>query len=99
MPASTRKTADATPADEAEAAVVPVAESEASVAEEAPAADAPASPSVEDFREPVMVVFNGQAQSAVAGVGLCDPGVAYLLPAAVADDVCRGGLFTLVESA
>lgn len=90
MPASARKPADAAPADEAAPAAPGSA---AQVAEQAPTADAPTSPAVEEFRGPVTVVFHGQAQSAVAGVGLCEPGESYTVPAALADALQRSGFF------
>lgn len=101
MPAAARKAADAAPAVEAEkpeSAPAAAAGSETPVAEEAPVE---AGLAEEVFRAPVKVVFHGQAQSAVAGVGLCDPGAEYTVPAAVADELLRGDsrLFTRAETA
>lgn len=85
MPSAARKTADAAPAD-AEPSVE-VAATEAPLAEEAPA-EPEAAPA--DFRPPVTVVFAGQAQSHVAGVGLCEPDEEKTVPAALADALCAG---------
>lgn len=100
MPA-VKKTADAAPAVEAEEsgpAPAQAAGPETPAAEEAPA---PAAPVEAEFRPAVMVRFTGQAESAVSPVGLCAPGVEYPVPAAVADDLCRGGgaQFVRVEAA
>jgi hypothetical protein len=98
MPAAARKSADAAPAaDEVQAEPAAAAEPQTPVAEETPA-EAPAE---EVFRPAVTVTFNGQAQSAVAGVGLCDPGEQYTVGAAVADALCRGEspLFTRAVAA
>lgn len=82
-----KKSADAGPAVEPESATAEAPEPETPVAD----AEAPAELPAEDpIRPPVRVVFTGQAQSAVDGMGLCDPGVEYAVPAAVADEVCRG---------
>lgn len=87
--ATARKTTDAVPADDVEPAAT-VADPEAPPVEEEAAAP------VEEFRAPVTLVFHGQAESHVAGVGLCVPDGEYLVPAAVADTLCRGDapLFT-----
>lgn len=85
--ATSRKPGDAAPADEAEAAAA-VAEPETAVAEEAPTAPEP--PAVPELRPAETLVFLGQAEMFVAGVGLCVPGESYPMPAAVADQVCRG---------
>lgn len=85
MPAAVRKTADAAPAVEAGDTVPAAPEPEAPVAEETPAVAAPAEP-----REPVTVTFTGQAQSSVARVGLVEPGEQKTVPAALADELCRG---------
>jgi hypothetical protein len=45
-------------------------------------------PSVQPFG--VEVVFNGPITLVVAGVGLCEPGVVYPVPEAVAALICRG---------
>lgn len=99
MPASTRKAADAAPgADEAATEPAEVAGSAASVAEETPAVEPPAA---EAFRPAVTVSFTGQAESSVAGVGLCVPGEQYTVPATLADALCRGDAppFARVEAA
>lgn len=95
MPGATRKSGDAAPAAVEPEAAPAEAGATAPVAEETPA-EAPAE---DAFRPSVNVVFTGQAQSSVAGVGLVDPGVEYPVPAAIADELCRGGLFTLAASA
>lgn len=90
MPAAARKSADAAPVVDGSGAPTPVADSSAPVAGEAPPAGPAEVAPVEAPRPPVTLVFNGQAESAVAGVGLCVPGESYTVPAAVADEVCRG---------
>lgn len=81
--ATVRKATDAAPAGEPESAAA-VADPEAPLAEEEAAVP------VEEFRAPVTLVFHGQAESHVAGAGLCKPDGEYLVPAAVADLLCRG---------
>jgi hypothetical protein len=87
MPASSRKSGDGAPAadaaDSAAAGTVP----EAPVAVETPA---PAEAAVPGPRPAETLPFLGQAEMFVAGVGLCTPGESYPMPAAVADQVCRG---------
>jgi hypothetical protein len=100
MPAAARKSADAAPAatpEDPQAEPAAAAEPQTPVAEETPA-EAPAEGV---FRPAVTVTFNGQAQSAVAGVGLCNPGERYTVGAAVADALCRGEspLFTRAVAA
>jgi hypothetical protein len=96
MPAAARKSADAASAAvEAGAAPATEAGPSAPVAEAAPVEAA----AEEEFRPPVTVVFLGHAQSSVAGVGLVEPGEQYLVPAALAAELVRGGLFALTESA
>lgn len=93
--ATARKSSDAAPADETQP-VEAVAEPQTQVADPAPAAESAEASPVEEVRGPVMVTFNGSAQTLVAGVGLCDPGETYPVPAHVADAVCAGDspLFT-----
>ncbi len=87
MPASSRKSGDTEPAADEAAPAAAVAELEAPVAVEAPAPDeAP----VSGVRPAQTLVFLGQAQAFVAGVGLCAPGESYPVPAAVADRLCQG---------
>jgi hypothetical protein len=100
MPAATRKAADAAPAVEAEKPEPAPAEAEAA-GSAAPVAEETAAEAEQDEpRAPAKVTFNGQAQSSVTGVGLCDPGETYTVPAAVADELCGAGatLFTRVET-
>lgn len=87
--ATSRRTGDAAPADETVATPAAVADPEAPVAEEATAPET-AAPAEDEFRPAETLPFLGQAEMFVAGVGLCKPGESYPMPAAVADQVCRG---------
>lgn len=86
MPAS-RKTGDAAPAAGETEAVAAVAEPETPVAVETTAS---AEALTAGPRPAQTLVFLGQAESAVAGVGLCKPGESYPVAAVVADRLCRG---------
>jgi len=85
--AVSRKTGDGAPSADGTDSAAAVAVPEAPVAEETPA---PAEEAGSECRPAETLVFLGQAEMFVAGVGLCTPGESYPMPAAVADQVCRG---------
>lgn len=87
MPSSARKPGDGAPAADEAAPAAAVADPETPVAEETPA---PAEETGPEFRPAETLPFLGQSEMFVAGVGLCTPGESYPMPAAVADQVCRG---------
>lgn len=85
MPASPRKAADAAPVADAAPP-----EAQAPVPGEEGAASAPADTPADASGAPVTLTFTGQVRTAVAGVGVCEPGHPYPVSAAAAEALLRG---------